>query len=142
MRKVELLDCTLRDGGHVVDWNFGADRISRIIQHLNAANLDFLEIGFLRDVAYDQNRSLFSTVGQANELIENLDINTNVTLMIRPDWINLESLPVSTGVQSIRFAFYKKDFELLVRQVEIAKKANYKVFLNPRNVKGEFFLNV
>ena len=134
MRKIELLDCTLRDGGHVIDWNFGAERISKIIRHLNDANLDYLEIGFLRDISSDSNRSLFSTIDQANALIEGLDINTNIALMIRPDWIKLEALPVSTGVRSIRFAFYKRDFELLKRQVEIAKKANYKVFLNPINV--------
>jgi len=134
MNKVELLDCTLRDGGHLLDWKFSEKRIANIIQKLVDAKLDFVEIGFLRDVEYDCNRSLFSKVEQANSLIEHFDTKSEFTLMVRPDWINIESLPEASGISSIRFAFYEKDFELVKRQMDIARRANYQVFLNPINI--------
>lgn len=60
MGKISLLDCTLRDGGYVNDWRFGAGRIRNIICGLDASGIDIIEIGFLRDEPYDANRSVFA----------------------------------------------------------------------------------
>lgn len=46
---IELLDCTLRDGGYVNDWNFGNGNITYIFDRLNKARIDIIEIGFLDD---------------------------------------------------------------------------------------------
>ena len=89
--QIELLDCTLRDGGHVNNWQFGHDKISRIIKNLNRARVDFIEMGFLRDTDYSSDRSLFSSIEQANEFLEDEKVTSNFTLMIRPDWINFKS---------------------------------------------------
>ena len=134
MAKVELLDCTLRDGGHVIDWKFGQERIRKIIQNLSDAKLDYVEIGFLRDIDYDPDRSLFSKVEQSNDLLESLENDTNISLMVRPDWIDLQKLPQATQVNSIRFAFYERDLQLVLKQAKIAAGAGYKVFVNPINI--------
>ena len=34
MNKIHLLDCTLRDGGYVNEWNFGKDNINEIFHSL------------------------------------------------------------------------------------------------------------
>lgn len=47
MGSVKLLDCTLRDGGYVNDWNFGYDSIVSIFEHLSGAGIDIIEIGFM-----------------------------------------------------------------------------------------------
>lgn len=47
MGSVKLLDCTLRDGGYVNDWNFGYDNIVSIFKHLSGAGIDIIEIGFM-----------------------------------------------------------------------------------------------
>ena len=49
MRKIEILDCTLRDGGYVNEWLFGKNNIKNIIKKLNESNIDIIECGFLRD---------------------------------------------------------------------------------------------
>ena len=46
--KVRLLDCTLRDGGYVNNWNFGSKNIENIIASLVSAGIDFIECGFLK----------------------------------------------------------------------------------------------
>ena len=48
---VKLLDCTLRDGGFVNDWKFGSRTIKNVVGKLADANVDFIEVGYLRDNA-------------------------------------------------------------------------------------------
>lgn len=42
---VQVLDCTLRDGGYINSWNFGARTISEIIRYLVEAKIDIIECG-------------------------------------------------------------------------------------------------
>ena len=133
-KKIELLDCTLRDGGHVNNWQFGNKKIERIIDNLNKAKIDYIEIGFLRDVEYTKDRSLFSSIEQANNYLENKEVSSNFTLMIRPDWIDFDFLPQANKINTLRWAFYEKDFPRLEKQVSTAKRAGYTVYLNPINV--------
>ena len=132
--QIELLDCTLRDGGHVNNWQFGSDRIGRILENLNNARVDFIEMGFLRDTDYNNDFSLFSSIEQANKFLVNKEVSSNFTLMIRPDWIKFDYLPHAEKINTLRWAFYEKDLPRLIEQVEIAKNAGYFIYLNPINV--------
>ena len=54
MADIKLLDCTLRDGGYVNNWQWGFGSARRIIQTLTRAGVDIVEVGFLRNVdGYD-----------------------------------------------------------------------------------------
>ena len=44
MKNIKILDCTLRDGGHVNNWNFGEDRILSIITNLVKQNENLSEL--------------------------------------------------------------------------------------------------
>jgi 4-hydroxy 2-oxovalerate aldolase len=59
MENISLLDCTLRDGGYVNDWNFGHNKLIDIYERLCDAGVDIVEIGFLDDRRpFDINRSI------------------------------------------------------------------------------------
>ncbi len=59
MREIKLLDCTLRDGGYVNDWEFGHHNIISIFERLVDSNVDIVEIGFIDDRRpFDINRSI------------------------------------------------------------------------------------
>ncbi len=59
MRNIKLLDCTLRDGGYVNDWEFGHHNICSIFERLVETNVDIVEIGFIDDRRpFDINRSI------------------------------------------------------------------------------------
>lgn len=62
MENIRLLDCTLRDGGYINDWNFGEKTIRSIIDRLIEAKTDLVEVGFLRNCTYDPDRTLFHSV--------------------------------------------------------------------------------
>lgn len=56
---IRLLDCTLRDGGYVNDWEFGHNNICSIFERLTEAGADIIEIGFLDERRpFDINRSI------------------------------------------------------------------------------------
>ena len=49
MGNIKLLDCTLRDGGYINDWNFGKAAIVDIKEELEKSNTEIIELGFIRD---------------------------------------------------------------------------------------------
>lgn len=69
MKKIKVLDCTLRDGGYINDWNFGEKEIEDIIVKLEESHVDILEVGFLKDEKYSKDRVVFNSMEQISELI-------------------------------------------------------------------------
>lgn len=59
MGKVFLLDCTLRDGGYINDWNFGEETIRGFSQKIAQTGIGFFEVGFIKGDVYDPNKTLF-----------------------------------------------------------------------------------
>ena len=43
MNKISVLDCTLRDGGYVNDFNFSKQTIQTMITKLGKAHIDIIE---------------------------------------------------------------------------------------------------
>ena len=66
---IKLLDCTLRDGGYVNEWNFGENAICDIKRGIEKSGIEIIEVGFLKDVKYDPNRTLFPGVQYADDLL-------------------------------------------------------------------------
>ena len=66
---VRLLDCTLRDGGYVNDWDFGHSVLTGTFKRLDAAGVDYIEIGFLDDRRpFDENRSIMPSTEAADRI--------------------------------------------------------------------------
>lgn len=63
MSNIKLLDCTLRDGGYINNWNFGEEEIRDILFNLAKSGTDIIECGFLSDKLYDHDRSIFFLSG-------------------------------------------------------------------------------
>ena len=59
MNNIKLLDCTLRDGGYLNDWEFGHDNLISIFERLVSSGTEIIEIGFIDDRReFDINRSI------------------------------------------------------------------------------------
>jgi 4-hydroxy 2-oxovalerate aldolase len=135
MSNFKILDCTLRDGGHVNDFNFGEGSIKIIIKGLIKSNVDIIELGFLMNGNHNKNQTLYNTVSEAEINLQDITTNKEFCLMIRPDWYDINQLEKCSGkIRSIRFAFYQKDLELTLHQATIARNYGYGVYLNPVNV--------
>lgn len=107
---IKLLECTLRDGGYINDWNFGKSAIADIIEKLEKANVDIIELGFLKDEPYQENRTVFNDVEQITALISNKKPNINYAAMI--EVVNPIPLPMvkertEDSIDTIRVIVWK-----------------------------------
>ena len=74
-----LLDCTLRDGGYVNDWEFGYDNIINIYERLISARIDIVEVGFIdARRPYDVNRSIFPDTASVGKTFERLGRGSSI----------------------------------------------------------------
>ena len=63
MKAINILDCTLRDGGYVNNWNFPTRTIRKILPKLLSSNVDVIECGYLNQYSPDENEStMFRTI--------------------------------------------------------------------------------
>ena len=60
MNGIELLDCTLRDGGHITGSYFGKEVIYDIAQKMIQSRIDILEVGFLKDCVFNPDYALYN----------------------------------------------------------------------------------
>lgn len=76
------LDCTLRDGGYINNWRFGETAIRSIARKLARSGIEYFEIGFLEDVPYDRDCSIFPGNAEVARIIAPKDASMKYLGMI------------------------------------------------------------
>lgn len=132
MNEVKLLDCTLRDGGYVNDWNFGHNNLVSIFERLADAGADIIEVGFLdARRQFDINRSIMPDTGCVEKIYGGLDRKRSMVVgMIDYGTCSLANIkPCSDcfldGIRVIFKKHLRKEALLFCAQL---KKLGYKVF--------------
>jgi len=74
---VNLLDCTLRDGGYYNNWDFGSDVVDRYLRSMQAASVDVIEIGFK---SLPKSSFMGPYYYCTDEFLEGLDLPSNPTI--------------------------------------------------------------
>ena len=140
MKRIKILDCTLRDGGSLNNWIFGKDKIQEILQRLNDANLDIIEIGFIDNNACE---NIESSLNSSNEYFENMsslirDKRCNTVAMIDVSKYKLEkfNLSKSENLNGIRIMFNKEQMSSAFNLAEKLQELGYEISLNPVSVTG------
>lgn len=143
MKNILVLDCTLRDGGRVIDCNFRDASIKNISRRLVDAHIDMVEMGFIRDeglVKYTGDSTFFTSPGQIRPFIpENRNKETSYTAFIDYGMYDFSKLERCTGesVDGIRVGFTKKDYKIhkqdLVECFYAVKEKGYKLFVQGVN---------
>ncbi len=132
MGEIKLLDCTLRDGGYINDWEFGKDNIINVFERLVSADIDIIEIGFLDESrAADSNRTIMPDCAAVNRLYGGLDKgNALIVGMIDYGTCGIEHLiPCSDSfMDGIRIIFKKERMQEAIAFCGEVKKLGYKVF--------------
>lgn len=137
MDNIKILDCTLRDGGHVNNSDFGSDIIKEIAHGLTKANIDYIEMGFLKNGTFSEDQSSCNDVKEMSRWIPDERGHTKYTAMIRPDWYDIGQLSdQKQKIDIIRFAFYYRDLDLMSKYAQIVRDRGYGFICNPVNVMG------
>ena len=109
MNKLELLDCTLRDGGYVNDWSFLRESIDETLNRLVESGIDVIECGYFSTKrAYIKDSSYFSSMQAASEVVPDEKKNTRFVVMINFGECDISDIPDSRAVKidGVRVAFH------------------------------------
>ena len=130
MGSIKLLDCTLRDGGHINQGKFGNNVIKSVIANLVKAGIDIIEVGFLWECPTDVDTARFHTISELKQFLpENLG-SSKISLMV--DNVDLRHLEDNDGtVEYIRLSFRKNEFDWAEENAKVLMEKGYKIFINP-----------
>lgn len=136
---VKLLDCTLRDGGHINHSLFGKRVINGVIQKLSASNMDYIEVGFLRtDMdTTSSDLAIFSSIAEAEKKIPQISGNSELVLLAQEDQFDIQKLEPCNDrsrFKMIRVSFH--DCEIGLKFCEQIILKGYKCCINPINLTG------
>jgi 4-hydroxy 2-oxovalerate aldolase len=133
MNNIKLLDCTLRDGGYVNNWEFGDRSIKKIIEKLVQSNIDIIECGFIRDEDYDYNKSVYNDVKKIKKYIAPKNKNNLYVGMIDVPYIPIEKIKEcdGTSIDGIRLTFHEEEIDEAMYYGKELMNKGYKVFIQP-----------
>lgn len=134
MRQMQLLDCTLRDGGYINDWQFGHEDMISIVERLVGAGVDIIEVGFIdARRPFDLNRSIMPDTASAARIFGGVETNHAMMLgMIDYGTCPIENLQPceESFLDGIRVIFKKEIRQDAIRYCAAVKALGYKVFAN------------
>lgn len=132
MRKIRLLDCTLRDGGYVNDWEFGYNNLIGIFERLVNSGVDIIEIGFLDDRRpFDINRSILPDTASVEKIWGNISKRPEMIVgMIDYGTCTISNVQPceKSFLDGIRVIFKKHIMKEALEYCAELKKLGYKVF--------------
>lgn len=132
MKNIQLLDCTLRDGGYVNDWRFGYANTVSIFERLADAGVDIIEVGFLDDRRpFDIDRTIFPDTFSADKIYGSLDKKGAMVVgMIDYGTCDIENIKPckESYLDGIRVIFKKGKMRSAMEFCAQVKALGYKVF--------------
>lgn len=136
---LKLLDCTLRDGGYVNDWKWGFSRAREIINALVKADIDIVEVGFLRNVeCYDQDVTVCNRIEELNRLLPADCRKTMFSAMAMRSNYDIAKLSPydGKGIKMIRITAHDYDIRDGMDFARQVKEKGYELSINPINIMG------
>lgn len=138
MKAVKVLDVTLRDGGCVIDFNFGQEYMNQILSGLEQSNVDIIELGYI-----DSKKGTVSGRTQfCDEKVIKESFLTNkkadVTYVAMFDFGKFDPSALEpydgSGIDGLRIAFHKKDRINMVETAKVVLQKGYKLFIQPMTI--------
>ena len=130
-KKYYLLDCTLRDGGYVNDWEFDNNTASRILEGLYQAGIDIIECGIMGKCSTSGKTTKFTSFTEIEPLLQDRKKDCLYAVMLNfaeKDSFIIPEYSEKT-VDCIRIAFFKNEWENSIKYAVSLKDKGYKVFL-------------
>ena len=141
MKKINLLDCTLRDGGYYNNWDFSKKFIKQYILGIRSTGIKFVEIGFrfnekkkIKGLTAYTDKKLINSLALPKDIefgvmINTGDIITNGKLNVKV----LKKLVNKNNTKKLKFirlACHQNEVFHLAYCLKYLKKLNLKVFVN------------
>ncbi|EKQ51135.1 MULTISPECIES: aldolase catalytic domain-containing protein [unclassified Clostridium] len=134
MENIKILDCTLRDGGYINDWDFDSFNMNRIIRALDEAYIDIIECGYLNESAKGKEKTIVNSIEDLENRIKEFSISKDYVMMINYgeyDFNNLPNVTSKSKIRGVRIAFKKNQLNNIFNDIDVLITKGYKVFIQP-----------
>jgi len=133
-RTVEVLDCTIRDGGCCNNWHFDRALVRRTFESLVGAGVDIMEIGYQTSPGVFDPGSVGPWRHCSEEDLQSVARETEMKLACMLDMGRIEAKdlrPASDSLISVlRIATYARDIDGAIDVLHAAKELGYEVYCN------------
>lgn len=135
-RNISLLDCTLRDGGIVINFDFGIDRMQTIKSTLEKSGVDFIECGYIDEKKGSVNgRTCFISEVAIEETLLKSGKKPGITYVAMIDYgtfdVNNLQPRTATGIDGIRLAFHKENWKDSINWGKTIMSKGYDLYIQP-----------
>ena len=128
-----LLDCTLRDGGYINDWEFGHNNLISTYERLALSGVDIVEVGFIDDRRpFDRNRSIFPDTASIAKIYGEAKFRPGMVVgMIDYGTCDIDNIQPreESFLDGIRVIFKKHRMKEALDYCGQLKEKGYKVFV-------------
>jgi YrbI family 3-deoxy-D-manno-octulosonate 8-phosphate phosphatase len=95
--KIELLDCTIRDGGYLHNWDYSFEQVNDCYKSASHAGYDYFEIGFKADkeIIKNKGRWYYCEEIDVKKMKESFNNGCKIAVLIKPGNININNIPHS-----------------------------------------------
>jgi 4-hydroxy 2-oxovalerate aldolase len=128
---LEILDCTIRDGGYLNNWAFDKSLVRELYRNLSRAGINFIEIGFRNQQPSDSGIWCSTPEELINEVCDGIS-GAGIVLLVDLGKAALDKIPPAEKslVRLYRVACHKTDVVKAVELSEAIKAGGYLVSLN------------
>lgn len=125
--KVKILDCTLRDGGYVNDWQFGFREAKAIAETISTSGVEYVEVGFVGDYVNKDGHVRFDSMKSLANVF--LPTNAKFSAMVYAEGYPVDKFPQRSKdtVDMVRVIFWKRNLEEGVEYVRQLVQKGYEV---------------
>ena len=135
LSKINILDCTLRDGAYIVNGVFGEPAIRGIINKLQNANIDIIECGWLKNDTCVDGTTYYHLPSDLEKYLSGKSEKVKYVAMIDWDRYDLQNLPECDGksIDAIRVVFPHNHYSEGMALGGVIKSKGYEVFFQAAN---------
>ena len=131
---MQLLDCTLRDGGYYTDWDFSSDIVDSYIESMNKLPIDYLELGYRNnpDKVY-LGKFGYCPVAVLEKIRKHSTKKLAVMLnekSTKPEDLKRLTEPIKGQVDMIRLAVDPKNLQRAIALAKAVKAQGFEVAFN------------
>lgn len=136
---IQLLDCTLRDGGFLNQWSFGLESIWTYLDDIQKTCVDIVECGYLRaGVPACKDTTRYGALSELPAFRRDTGKDKYFVCMIDYGKFPQEFIPEckETRIDGIRVAFRIEDLYSACTYCETLKAKEYRVLIQPMNISA------
>ena len=139
--KINIIDCTLRDGGYYNNWNFSNDLVNEYLNSISESGIEYVELGFRSLSQKDfKGPNWYTTDNYINSLkipkklklgvMINMSEFMQTRLQRKKNLHELFKNKKKSKVNFVRIAAHLKEFPFALEACSILKSKGYFVCIN------------